>query len=54
MFLDEKDFIKNSKKFLQKRFNTKISIYSEDELSKYDPKQRASLAIPGQPAIFIE
>jgi len=52
--LDEKDFIKNSKKFLEKRFNTKISVYYEDELLKYDPKQRASLAIPGQPAIFIE
>jgi leucyl-tRNA synthetase len=51
---DEKDFIENAKKFLEKRFNTKISVYSEDDSKRYDPKQRAKLAIPGQPAIFIE
>ena len=51
---DEKDFIENAKKFLEKRFNTKISVYSEDDSKRYDPNQRAKLAIPGQPAIFIE
>ncbi len=51
---DEKDFIENAKKFLENRFKTKISVFTEDDSKRYDPNQRAKLAIPGQPAIFIE
>jgi leucyl-tRNA synthetase len=50
----EKDFIKEASSFLEERFNAKVAVYSEDEKSRYDPKQRAMLAIPFQPAIFIE
>ena len=50
----EKDFIKDASSFLEERFNAKVAVYSEDEKSRYDPKQRAMLAIPFQPAIFIE
>jgi len=52
--LDEKDFIESAKDFFENRYKTKIYVYSEDDSEKYDPKQRAKLAIPGQPAIFIE
>ena len=51
--LDEKGFIEKAKAFLEKRFKTKIFVYSEDDKDRYDPKNRAKLAIPGQPAIFI-
>ena len=51
---DEKAFIEKTKTFLKKRFKTKIFVYSEDDKQRYDPKDRARLAIPGQPAIFIE
>ncbi|MCK5409768.1 MAG: class I tRNA ligase family protein, partial [Candidatus Heimdallarchaeota archaeon] len=54
MILDEKEFINSAKTFLEKRFKTKISVYTEDDSTKYDPSNRARLAIPGQPAIFIE
>jgi leucyl-tRNA synthetase len=51
---DENDFIQNSKEFLERRFNAKVSVYTEDDRMCFDPKNRAILAIPGQPAIFIE
>jgi leucyl-tRNA synthetase len=51
---NEKDFIKDASSFLEERFNAKVAVYHEDEESRYDPKQRAKLAIPFQPAIFIE
>jgi leucyl-tRNA synthetase len=50
----EKDFIKDASSFLEERFNAKVAVYSEDEKSRYDPRHRAMLAIPFQPAIFIE
>jgi hypothetical protein len=51
---NEKDFIKDASSFLEERFNSKVAVYREDEESRYDPKQRAKLATPFQPAIFIE
>jgi quercetin dioxygenase-like cupin family protein len=30
------------------------NVYSEDDKTRYDPKQRASMAMPYQPAIYIE
>ena len=52
--LDEKEFIRSAIGFLEKRFNTKVIVYSEEDHARFDPKQRAKLAIPGQPAIYIE
>jgi leucyl-tRNA synthetase len=51
---NEKEFIDKTKTFLEKRFKTKVFIYLEDDKDRYDPKDRAKLAIPGQPAIYIE
>ena len=51
---NEKEFIESSLDFLKERFNAEVEVYGEDDKARYDPKQRASLAIPGQPAIYIE
>jgi leucyl-tRNA synthetase len=51
---DEKEFIQSALSFLEERFNAKVAIYAEDDPARFDPKQRATLAIPGQPAIYIE
>ena len=50
----EKEFIASALDFLTERFNAKVSVYGEEDTARFDPKQRASLAIPGQPAIYIE
>jgi len=52
--IDEKQVMQNALKFLKDRFNTEISIYSEEDKERYDPKNRAPTAIPYQPAIYIE
>jgi hypothetical protein len=51
---DEKEFIESALGFLEERFNAKVAVYAEDDQARFDPKQRATLAIPGQPAIYIE
>lgn len=51
---DEKEFIKSALSFLEERFNAKVAVYAEDDQARFDPRQRAALAIPGQPAIYIE
>ncbi|MCX8153351.1 MAG: leucine--tRNA ligase [Candidatus Bathyarchaeota archaeon] len=52
--LNEKDIIEAARGFLEERFNAEIAVYSEEDKARYDPKQRAVLALPGQPAIYIE
>ena len=51
---NQKDFIESASNFLEERFNAKISVYREEEDSRYDPRNRATLALPLQPAIYIE
>jgi hypothetical protein len=50
----EKEFVESASNFLEERFGARVAVYSEEDNSRYDPKQRAALAIPGQPAIYIE
>jgi len=52
--VDEKEIVEGAVGFLRERFNAEVSIYSEDDAKRYDPKGRAGMAMPGQPAIFIE
>ena len=40
--------------FLGERYNAEVSVYSEDDQTRFDPKNRASMAMPYQPAIYIE
>jgi hypothetical protein len=52
--ISEREIVANAIGFLRERFNAEVSIYSEDAADRYDPKGRAGMALPGQPAIFIE
>ena len=52
--VNEKEIVESAVGFLKERFNAEVTVYSEDDKERYDPKQRASLAMPYQPAIFIE
>jgi hypothetical protein len=51
---DEKEFIESALSFLEERFNAKVAVYAEKDPARFDPKRRSALAIPGQPAIYIE
>jgi leucyl-tRNA synthetase len=50
----EKEFIESANDFLEERFSAKVAVYGEEDEALYDPNRRAALAIPGQPAIYIE
>jgi leucyl-tRNA synthetase len=52
--LDEYEILEEAKDFLKEDFKTEIHIFKEDNQKRYDPKQRAKLAKPYRPAIFIE
>ena len=52
--IDEKELLAGATSFLKERFNAEVSVYCEDDTNRYDPKQRATMAMPNQPAIFIE
>jgi len=51
---DEKNILVEAIEFLKDRFNTEITVYSESDLECFDPKHRAPMALPYQPAIYIE
>ena len=51
---NEKEIIEDALGFLKERFNAGVTVYGEEDKARYDPKQRAALATPGQPAIYIE
>jgi leucyl-tRNA synthetase len=52
--LNEKEILNSAAGFFAERFNAEISVFSEEEQTKYDPKNRSAMAMPYQPAIFIE
>ncbi len=54
LMTNEKDIIKDAIGFLKQRFNAEATVYGEEDKARYDPKKRAVLATPGQPAIYIE
>jgi len=51
---NEKKVIENATDFLRERFDAKILVYDEEDKERYDPKQRAAMAMPYEPAIYIE
>ena len=51
---DEKQILTDARCFFKERFNAEIAVYSEEDKERYDPKNRALMAMPYQPAIFIE
>ena len=52
--LDENVVLKEFSNYLAKEVGAEVSVFSEDDPSKYDPKNRAELAKPYRPAIYIE
>lgn len=52
---DEKEAVTEALEFVKQRFEVaELNVYGEDDDQRYDPKQRSSLAMPSQPAIYIE
>ncbi len=52
--LNENEILENAKAFLKEEFKAEIHVFTETDSERYDPKQRAKLAKPYRPAIFIE
>ncbi|MCL2359244.1 leucine--tRNA ligase [Candidatus Bathycorpusculum sp.] len=52
--IDEKIILDDASTFLKDRFNAGITVYSESDIQCFDPKHRATMAMPYQPAIYIE
>jgi len=52
--IDEFDVLKAAGEFYKKETNAEVKVYREDDREKYDPKNRAQLAQPYRPAIYIE
>ncbi len=52
--VNEKELLENSVCFLKERFKAEVSVYSEDDQTRYDPKCRALMTMPYQPAIYVE
>ena len=52
--IGDTDVLEEAKIFLQKELEAKVEVYNEEDDDLYDPKQRAQLAKPYRPAIYIE
>ena len=52
--VDEHNILTGAIKFLGDRYNAEVSVYSEEDQKRFDPKNRAAMAMPYQPAIYIE
>jgi leucyl-tRNA synthetase len=52
--LNEEEILASAVDFLKERFDAKVSVYSEEDEKRYDPKNRAGMSIPYQPAIYVE
>jgi leucyl-tRNA synthetase len=52
--LNEYEILENAKAFLKEEIKAEVHVFKEDDSGRYDPKQRARLAKPYRPAIFIE
>jgi leucyl-tRNA synthetase len=52
--VNEKETIVGAVSFYKDRFNAEIQVYSESDAERFDPKGRAVMALPYQPAIYIE
>ncbi len=51
---DENAILKGAAGFLKDRFNAETSIFAENDPNRYDPKNRSTMAMPYQPAIYME
>jgi leucyl-tRNA synthetase len=52
--INEAQTLKEAKDFLKSEIDAEITVYAEEDVKRYDPKNRARLAKPWRPAIYIE
>ena len=52
--VDEQKILAAAVGFLGTRFNAQVMVYREEDTERFDPKNRASMAMPYQPAIYLE
>jgi leucyl-tRNA synthetase len=52
--MDEKQSLKEATLFFKREFNSEIIVCNEEDPKRYDPKNRAQLAKPYRPAIYVE
>ena len=52
--INERDYLEESKDFLERVFKCEVSIFTADDPERHDPGSRATGARPWRPAIFIE
>jgi leucyl-tRNA synthetase len=52
--VDEYVVLAGAVKFLGERFNAEVSVFNEEDTERFDPKNRASMTMPYQPAIYLE
>jgi leucyl-tRNA synthetase len=52
--VDEQAILEGASGFLRERFNAEVSVYSEADEKRFDPKQRSTMSMPYQPAIYLE
>lgn len=52
--IDDIDALKGAQKLYSKQFEAEVSVFSQDDPRRYDPKRRSELAQPYRPGIFIE
>jgi leucyl-tRNA synthetase len=52
--INESEIFNDARSLLVKEFTAEIAIYNEDESEKIDPKNRAKMARPYKPALYIE
>jgi leucyl-tRNA synthetase len=50
----ENQILKEAESFFKREFNAEVYIYEEEDKQRHDPKNKASLARPYRPAIYIE
>ncbi|MBS7647176.1 leucine--tRNA ligase [Candidatus Bathyarchaeota archaeon] len=52
--INEAQVLKEAEEFLRSEINAEISIFEENAVERYDPQNKARLAKPLRPAIYIE
>jgi leucyl-tRNA synthetase len=52
--VEEEKVYREATSYLERELGLKLSVHSWDESGKYDPKNRATQALPFKPAIFLE
>jgi len=52
--INEKTILGEARDFFERELNAEVHVYSEEDSRRYDPKNRAQLAKPYRPAIYIE